>query len=275
MPPGFDGVDPVAEYDHTEGDRSLTGGFVYRGTQIPALVGHYVFGDWVSGRLFHLDPVTMQIQVISIDAGGNPGGRFIGFGETPAGELLALTADFGSTPPSRLIKITSGITVNFDADGDGIRDSIETFSLDSDGDGTPDYLDADSDNNGIPDLAETGDNNFPFDSDADGTADFRDTDNDNDGYSDAAEIGGDPANPLDLDNDGIPDHRDSDSLGIGDVNTDGAVTISDLLALQQALIEQIELDPAQTRQADIHPPNGDDVIDVSDLLLLQKIIGNP
>src|SRR5256885_5729502 len=32
------------EYDHNEGI-SITGGFVYRGTAIPELVGKYVFGD--------------------------------------------------------------------------------------------------------------------------------------------------------------------------------------------------------------------------------------
>jgi glucose/arabinose dehydrogenase len=60
LPNGFDGIDPLAEYDHTEGDRSITGGFVYRGSRIPALAGHYVFGDFVSGRLMHLDEVRVS-----------------------------------------------------------------------------------------------------------------------------------------------------------------------------------------------------------------------
>jgi glucose/arabinose dehydrogenase len=60
LPNGFDGIDPLAEYDHTEGDRSITGGFVYRGSRIPALAGHYVFGDFVSGRLIHLDEVRVS-----------------------------------------------------------------------------------------------------------------------------------------------------------------------------------------------------------------------
>ena len=46
-----DFVDPVTEYDHSLG-ASITGGFVYRGTAIPDLVGWYVFGDFVSGRIF-------------------------------------------------------------------------------------------------------------------------------------------------------------------------------------------------------------------------------
>ena len=44
---------PVAEYGRTAG-QSVTGGYVYRGTAIPALVGRYVFGDFVTGRLWHV-----------------------------------------------------------------------------------------------------------------------------------------------------------------------------------------------------------------------------
>lgn len=49
---------PVAHYDHHEGGpvglAAITGGFVYRGTEITALAGHYLFGDIVSGRVFHV-----------------------------------------------------------------------------------------------------------------------------------------------------------------------------------------------------------------------------
>ena len=30
----------------------MTGGFVYRGSNVPDLVGWYVFGDFISGRIF-------------------------------------------------------------------------------------------------------------------------------------------------------------------------------------------------------------------------------
>ena len=42
---------PVAEYDHSQGC-SVTGGYVYRGQQFPALSGIYVFGDYCSGRIW-------------------------------------------------------------------------------------------------------------------------------------------------------------------------------------------------------------------------------
>jgi glucose/arabinose dehydrogenase len=44
-------TDPITEYSHSLGN-SITGGFVYHGTAIPGLQGHYVFGDFVSGRIW-------------------------------------------------------------------------------------------------------------------------------------------------------------------------------------------------------------------------------
>ena len=66
MPPTY--IYPVAQYDHGEGvddngkliakgKLAITGGFVYRGTAIPGLDGHYIFGDLVNGRIFHV-PVS-------------------------------------------------------------------------------------------------------------------------------------------------------------------------------------------------------------------------
>ena len=46
-------VEPVSEYSHGVGE-SITGGYVYRGTAIPGLSGRYVFGDFVSGRIWAL-----------------------------------------------------------------------------------------------------------------------------------------------------------------------------------------------------------------------------
>jgi glucose/arabinose dehydrogenase len=46
-------VKPIAEYGHDAGC-AVTGGYVYRGTRQPALVGTYLFGDYCSGTIFSL-----------------------------------------------------------------------------------------------------------------------------------------------------------------------------------------------------------------------------
>jgi glucose/arabinose dehydrogenase len=48
-------IDPDAEYGRDLG-ASVTGGYVYRGTTVSALTGRYVFGDFVSGRIFAHTP---------------------------------------------------------------------------------------------------------------------------------------------------------------------------------------------------------------------------
>jgi glucose/arabinose dehydrogenase len=45
---------PVFDYDHTQGDDCITGGHVYHGAKMPALAGSYVFGDFISGRMWSL-----------------------------------------------------------------------------------------------------------------------------------------------------------------------------------------------------------------------------
>lgn len=55
-------IEPVWEYDHALGV-SITGGLVYRGTQLPDLVGLYVYSDFISGRMWalHYDPKQRKV----------------------------------------------------------------------------------------------------------------------------------------------------------------------------------------------------------------------
>lgn len=46
---------PVLTYRHDQGDRSVTGGFVYRGTELTELSGQYIYADFVSGRVWAAD----------------------------------------------------------------------------------------------------------------------------------------------------------------------------------------------------------------------------
>ncbi|MDP9313076.1 MAG: PQQ-dependent sugar dehydrogenase [Chloroflexota bacterium] len=50
---GINPLRPVAEYDHSQGC-AITGGYVYRGAQLPVLYGTYVFGDYCTGRIWTL-----------------------------------------------------------------------------------------------------------------------------------------------------------------------------------------------------------------------------
>jgi len=51
-------VDPVWEYAHGADGRSVTGGVVYTGDDLPALAGRYLVGDFVSGRIWALTLAT-------------------------------------------------------------------------------------------------------------------------------------------------------------------------------------------------------------------------
>jgi len=101
-----------------------------------------------------------------------------------------------------------------DCDNDGISNFMEcnlsNFLLDTDGDGVPNFLDGDSDNDGIPDIVERN-----IDSDGDRIADYQDLDSDNDGIGDTFEKGANGFVPVDTDKDGRPDYLDLDSDGDG------------------------------------------------------------
>jgi len=90
-------IDPIVDYTHEEGGLSIIGGYVYRGTQFPELVGRYAFGDFSmgfampQGRLYYLDepsPGEFRILEFRITALDVPYGRYLkGFGEDEAGEV--------------------------------------------------------------------------------------------------------------------------------------------------------------------------------------------
>lgn len=77
---------PVFTYNHDEG-QSVTGGYVYRGQQVPSLFGHYVFGDFVSGKVWAL-PVDDESYIpVRLPSMQNPSG----FGEDALGEVYILS----------------------------------------------------------------------------------------------------------------------------------------------------------------------------------------
>ncbi len=96
-PPGH--VDPVWEYGRDDGC-SVTGGYVYRGSAIPELVGSYLFGDYCTSRLW-----AVQIssgEVVFRDFGvAVPDGALASFGQDADGELYVLSLE---GPVSRVVE---------------------------------------------------------------------------------------------------------------------------------------------------------------------------
>jgi glucose/arabinose dehydrogenase len=85
---------PVAEYDHTLGS-AVTGGFVYHGTEIPGLVGRYVFADYGSGRIWNILPDTAPTkQMTAGDADDTPL-SIASFAEDTNGEIYLVDVSSG------------------------------------------------------------------------------------------------------------------------------------------------------------------------------------
>lgn len=77
---------PVYVYSQNQGDRSVTGGYVYRGEDYPLLQGTYVFGDFVSGQMFTVRPDGDDwVGERILDFGG---GQITSFGENVHNELF-------------------------------------------------------------------------------------------------------------------------------------------------------------------------------------------
>jgi glucose/arabinose dehydrogenase len=89
---------PIAEYPHPEGE-AIIGGYVYHGTEIPALAGSYIFADFVVGKIWRLtqDSGGTWQRVLLLSSG-----RGIStFGQDATGELYAV--DYGG---GAILKVT-------------------------------------------------------------------------------------------------------------------------------------------------------------------------
>jgi len=83
---------PVAEYDHGQGC-SITGGYVYRGSQFPALTGVYFYGDYCSSIMWALrheaDGSWSQAELLQ------SGYTISSFGQDEAGEVYLVNHGAG------------------------------------------------------------------------------------------------------------------------------------------------------------------------------------
>jgi hypothetical protein len=106
-------TDPIFEYSHATG-RSITGGYVYRGTALDAAFrGRYFFGDFVNGRVWSLglavDPNSREASVADVLEHTAELGQAAmfpsSFGEDADGEIYVLSYSAGTV--YRLVSSTT------------------------------------------------------------------------------------------------------------------------------------------------------------------------
>lgn len=73
------------------GNQAVTGGFVYRGNDMPELYGWYIYGDFNSGRIWAANTADSSAPVLLTDTSH----LISSFGETADGEIVVLTFDAG------------------------------------------------------------------------------------------------------------------------------------------------------------------------------------
>ena len=95
-------IDPVWEYDHGLG-KSIVGGFVVRGSSLPALEGGYLYGDHVAGKLWLLRPHADPSQTVNASVPWN-GLPVFGFGQDEAGDVYVLTSSPTGQGVHRLVE---------------------------------------------------------------------------------------------------------------------------------------------------------------------------
>lgn len=88
---------PIAEYTHDSGlGISITGGYVYRGTQFPSIEGKYIFGDFTGTLMFlEQDGDDWILNEFDVEREGrNTLGRSIyTFAEDRDGEIYVISSD--------------------------------------------------------------------------------------------------------------------------------------------------------------------------------------
>jgi glucose/arabinose dehydrogenase len=84
-------VEPIWEYHHNIG-KSVTGGFVYRGKEVPALDGLYLYADYVSFRVWALKYDEAKGRVVANHMITSPNVAVLSFGEDEKGEAYLMGA---------------------------------------------------------------------------------------------------------------------------------------------------------------------------------------
>lgn len=97
-------IDPIWEYHHDMG-KSITGGNVYRGTQVPELEGAYLYADYITLRIWALWYDAAKGRVVANREIQNPKLSVLSFGEDEKGEVYFLTATTTGKGIHKFVKI--------------------------------------------------------------------------------------------------------------------------------------------------------------------------
>lgn len=97
-------IEPIIEYGRAEGG-SVTGGEVYRGTKYPTLDGVYIYGDYLSGRLWGArrdGDTSIEVKDVTPDTRA-----FVSsFGRGPDGSILACVFPAPYQRTGRIMRVT-------------------------------------------------------------------------------------------------------------------------------------------------------------------------
>ncbi len=99
---------PIKEYQHVSGQCSIAGGYVYRGSRRPELVGRYIYGDYCTGRIWKLRLQGGVLVEDSVLLNTSPFGSnaLSSFGVDQNNELYACKL----TSPGAIYRFTSSVT---------------------------------------------------------------------------------------------------------------------------------------------------------------------
>ncbi|MBA3483625.1 MAG: PQQ-dependent sugar dehydrogenase, partial [Pirellulales bacterium] len=147
--PQGDSINPIFEFDHSTGNVSITGGYVYRGP-VAELQGEYFFADFVAGRIFSgefnrntasstfnganltgFQDRTLELE--SLVTGGADIRNVTAFGEDLAGNLYIVKFGNCFFPPNgqgEIFRIVPGAPIvrsDLDFDTDVDVDDWEVF----------------------------------------------------------------------------------------------------------------------------------------------------
>lgn len=87
-------VEPVAVYPTGDRNCAVTGGYVYRGAEVPMLEGFYLYADYCSGRIWALDAdAALAGATVSADLVADTDLAIASFAEDADGELYVLAFD--------------------------------------------------------------------------------------------------------------------------------------------------------------------------------------